>query len=152
MKKLFLGICLIAIYIGLPSSAQACECAGGYLSAYAELKYSDSVFIGEVVELKKVNISPAYEGAVPYELEVKFKVKRAWKGVAGKSIILRTEAEGCIVGFAKGKKYLVYASIYKDRLRTSYCSRTKELSRADLDLKEFEEGEKPAKIIETLLP
>jgi len=161
MRKLILAICFISAFIfgALEVNAQ-CDCIGGnrendyrgsgYATAYQEFEKSEAIFVGEFVEMKKIERPPAFKSDFPYEYEIKFKVKKAWKKNLEEFISLRYWA-GCLIGFKEGEEYLVYAFVHEGLLRTNYCSRTRLLSKAAVDLKEFEErGEKPRDIIKAL--
>jgi hypothetical protein len=160
-KTMFCILLLGASILGVPETKAQCDCIGAtpeirgrrYRTAYEELKNSDVVFIGEVIEIKKVEKPPdsvAYKGADHYELEILFKVKRTWKKALGESVAVRNAVEGCLIGFKKGEQYLVYAAANGKMLRTWYCSRTRLLAKAAKDLREFEERrETPVKIIRT---
>jgi hypothetical protein len=160
MRKLLLALWLISIFIlGAREASSQCKCAANvpgskYLTPHDALKTSDAVFIGEVVEVNKVETSSPRKREKSYEYEVKFKVKRAWKKELEQITTLRTgHDDGCIIRFEEGEEVLVYAYVREKMLRTGACTKTKLLSQAAEDLKDFEEkGEKSVKIIETLLP
>jgi hypothetical protein len=121
-----------------------------YATAYEELKNSDAVFYGQVVEMKMIARKPVREGGDNYEVEIKFKVERAWRRDLDEYITIREYSDGCGIGFSVASRWLVYASLGDDKnLRTSYCTRTRAADRnVDKDFKEFEEkGEKQTKII-----
>ena len=160
MKKTFSILCLVFALTFTANFINAqCDCGGypyeegnsrnsRYKTAYEELQNSAAVFVGKVIEVKKVKITPAYRGDFDYNYEIKFEVETSWKKDTPKEIIV-TDGGGCILGFKKDEKYLVYASPYKKVLWASYCSRTRKFTDADEDLKEFEEkGEKPQDIVE----
>jgi hypothetical protein len=161
MRKLILGISLVSAFIfGAHEANAQCDCIGGsrennyrgskYSTPYEEFQNSEAVFIGECVEMKKIKRPPAFKSDFPYEYEIKFRVKKAWKKDLDELISLRYWA-GCFIGFKEREEYLVYAFVHKGRLRTNYCSRTRLLSTATVDLKAFEEsGQKPRNIIKAL--
>jgi hypothetical protein len=163
MRKLFLAICVWSAFISGAHAVHAqCDCSGGnreddyrgsrYSTAYEEFENSEAVFIGEFVEMKKIERPPAFKSDSPYEYEIEFKVNKAWRKNLEDVVSLRFWA-GCLIGFEKGKEYLVYAFVHEGVLRTNYCSRTRLLTKAAGDLKEFEEkGEKPREIIEAASP
>ncbi len=91
---------------------------------------------------------------VDYEtLVVKFQVERWWKGEVTTEIILLTSEtknsdgtgsnSGCDYSFKKGESYLIYANGKGSQLRTDACSRTKLLTKAEVDLKILGEGKEP---------
>jgi hypothetical protein len=133
-----------------------CDCVGAsrendyrgsrYASAFEEFENSEAVFIGEFVEMKKIPRPPTFNSDFPYEYEIRFKVKRVWKKNLEENISLRYWA-GCLIGFEKGEEYIVYVFVHEGVLRTNYCSRTRLLTTAAGDLKEFEEkGQKPRQV------
>ena len=160
MKKLFPILCFVFAFAYSNAIVKAqCDCGGYryekdnsrgslYKTAFEELQNSTSVFVGKVIEVKKVKIKPAYKGDFDYNYEVKFEVEKSWKKDTPKEIVV-TEGSGCILGFKEGEEYLVYASLSKGILWETYCSRTRKLFYAEEDLKEFEEkGAKPQDIVE----
>lgn len=163
MKKLTLAICFVSIFIfGAHRVYAQCHCIGGnrendyrgsrYSTAHEEFENSEAVFIGEFVGMKKIERPPAFKSDFPYEYEIRFKVKKAWKKNLEGVISLRYWA-GCLIGFKEGEEYLVYAFVHEGLLRTNYCSRTRLLTKAASDLKEFEEKEeKPREIIKAPSP
>jgi hypothetical protein len=154
MKRLFpiLFLFFSFAYSNLIVEAQ-CRCAGlryeegnsrrsRYETAYQEFQNSSSVFVGKVIDVKKVKIKSASKSETDHIYKVKFEVEKSWKTNTPKEIVV-TEGSGCILGFKEGEQYLVYASFSKGILWTSFCSRTRKLVYADEDLREFEEkGEK----------
>lgn len=160
MRKLLIALWLVSVFIlGAREASCQCKCAANvpgskYLTPHEALKTSDVVFIGEVVDVKKVVISRTQKREKSYEYEVKFKVKRAWKKELEEITTLRTgHNDGCLLSFEEGEEVLVYAYVREEMLRTGACTRTKLLSQAAEDVKDFEEkGEKPVRVIETLRP
>jgi hypothetical protein len=75
-----------------------------------------------------------------HTFEARFKVLESWKGVETETVSLfgGTECCFCEYIFEVGETYLLYASarvVYKNKLGTTICSRTKPLSKAAIDLK-----------------
>lgn len=146
MRKLFLGVwAVIIIVFGFGKIDAQCMCAflpgSVRYTAHKAFKTSDVVFTGEIIEIQK--------GSVRDEEKIKFKVKSAWKKDVGETFVLKTYRRSCGFSVNVGDKYLVYA--YKDgkAFTTGFCTRTKLLSKAAGDLKEFEEnGEKPVRVYE----
>ena len=121
-----------------------------YSTAYEELKNSDAVFYGQVVEMKMADRQPVREGAANYEVEIKFKVEKAWRRDLDEYITIREYSDGCLIGFSIASRWLVYAYLDDDKnFRTGYCTRTRVVLRnVEKDFKEFEEkGEKQTNII-----
>jgi hypothetical protein len=160
MKKILFGTLLIlaCAYAGRDASAQCCcitnhskDIRGSrYSTAYEELKNSDAVFLGQIVEMRMVDRKPLREGANNYEVEIKFRVEKAWRRDLDEFVVLREYSEGCAVGFGIADRWLVYADLDEGKnFRTGYCTRTREVYKnVEDDLREFEEkGEKQTTII-----
>ena len=101
------------------------------LSPQEGLSSSHAVFSGEVTAIEK-NESTPFGG-----LEVTIRVKEVWKGEMTEEVRVHTagSSAACGYSFAKGTKYLVYAtSDDADPLRVSLCSRTAPLDDAKEDL------------------
>lgn len=82
-------------------------------------KGSSAVFSAKVIEVNQLpNV---------YNVSVKLKVSKSWKGVNSKEIILTTGRGGgdCGYRFEVGEKYLIYAYAGENNiLGTGICSRT----------------------------
>ena len=160
MKKIIYGLLLLGAFaFGERDAFAQCCCmenvsegirGSHYATAYEELKNSDAVFLGEVVEMKKIARKPVRAGADNYEVEITFKVEKVWRKNLAELIKLREYSDGCGIGFGIAERWLVYA-FYDDggHLRTGYCTRTRwMIKNTDKDLKEFEEhGEKQTSIL-----
>ena len=121
-----------------------------YSTAYEELKNSDAVFYGQVVEMRMIDRKPVREGADSYEVEIKFRVEKAWRRDLNEYITLREYSDGCGIGFGIADRWLVYAYLDESyNFRTGYCTRTRSADKnVEKDFKEFEaNGEKQTKII-----
>jgi len=159
MKQLVFGIPLMSTFIlGASITVAQCDCMNAskdirgsrYSSAYEELKHSDAVFYGQVVEMRMIDRKPTREGAKNYEVEIKFRVEKAWRKDLEEFILIREYSDGCIIGFDIADRWLVYATLDQDKkLRTYYCSRTRvAYQNVENDFKEFEKnGESETKII-----
>lgn len=112
--------------------AHACSCAGTG-DAEEELRRSDAVFSGEVVEVGE--LSTAGQGpmdpGMPFLAPVTFDVKGAWKGVTGDSVVVHGQGPGvsCGLNFEPGETYLVFAGGSGEdgggKLQTDLCSATR---------------------------
>jgi hypothetical protein len=155
MKRILFGLFLISISIvGIGEASAQCTCIRTYPTAFDELKDSEAVFIGEVLNVETIE-RPYKHRPDAYDLEIKFKVKKVWRKDIDQQIALRFLVDGCISSFDKGAEYLVYAFRDKEgRLRTfCCCSRTRPLAKAAQDLEEFQKmGEKPKHVIATSKP
>ena len=160
MRMIIFGALLISTFtFGARDAYAQCCCminvsqdirGSRYSTAYEELQNSDAVFYGQVVEMKMIDRKPVREGADNYEVEIKFKVEKAWRRDLDEYITIREYSDGCKIGFSVASRWLVYAYLDDDKnFRTGYCTRTRVVYRnVDKDFKEFEEkGEKQTKII-----
>ncbi len=149
MRRLILGILVLGFfYFGAEVTFAQCTCSATYrdITAHNEFKLADVVFIGKVIEITKT-ARDKNDGS--YVEIVKFEVKKAWKRDLETFVIIRNKIQGCINGFDENEEWLVYAYNKQDGMLVTYCccSRTRLLSKAAEDLKEFEaKGEQPAKI------
>jgi hypothetical protein len=125
-----------------------CNCANAGSTVYGEFKHSAAVFVGEVLEIKKLE---SVKDANYSEFDVTFKVKTAWKTDLSEILTIRNISENNDPSdFKEKESYLIYAWIYKNVLSSGIycCSRTKLLNYAAKELEEFKErGEKPKNII-----
>jgi len=162
MRITFLTTFFIFILVSTASNAFAqCDCMGAskdvrgsrYSTAYEEFKNADAVFYGQVVEMKMIDRKPVREGADNYELEIKFRVEKAWRRDLDQYLTIREYSDHCIIGFNIAGRWLVYAHFDDDKnLRTGYCTRTRIVYKnVDKDFKEFAgHGEKQTRIIKKL--
>jgi hypothetical protein len=149
MKRLILNLCLIvASVIGAADAIAQCTCVPTYvnITPHNEFKLASVVLIGEILEIKKTDLNMK---TGHYTEIIKVKVKKAWKRDIESAVTIRNRVVGCINGFKEKEEWLLY--VYKDQDGTlgTYCccSRTRPVSKAIEDLKEFEEkGEMPAKV------
>jgi hypothetical protein len=156
---IFVAVLIFTFAFGARDAYAQCCCminvsedirGSGYSTAYEELKNSDAVFYGQVVEMKMIERKPVREGADNYEVEIKFRVEKAWRRDLNEYITIREYSDACRIGFSVASRWLVYADLDVDKnFRTGYCTRTRVAYRnVDKDFKEFEEkGEKQTKII-----
>jgi hypothetical protein len=146
IKSLFSILLFAPAVLAAVDTRAQCDCIGytpevrgsRYGSAVEDLKHSEVVFIGEVVESHKVPKVSKSASEENYEIEVRFKVERAWKRAVAEYVTVRNNVDDCIFSLERGKKYLVYAVPDGDLLRTWYCSRTRLVEQAQKDLDEFE--------------
>ena len=162
MRKIIFEILLMfafALTFGTQINYAQCDCFNNesddirgsrYSSAYEELKNSDAVFYGQVVEMKMIDRKPVRIGEDNYEVEIKFRVEKAWRKDLDEFITIREYSDGCLIGFSIAARWLVYAKIDNDKhFRTGYCTRTRvTYKNVEKDFKEFEkQGEKQSRII-----
>jgi len=138
MKKLFSCLFFTACFFFCAEVSYACTCvpprpefvkdAGKYVNY--ERDKAGNVFSGKVLRIDVVKNSKGKPSGV---IRVRFRVYKSWKGAETNSITVSTTNICCICGypFKVGEEYLVYAS---ESLRTSVCTRTKNLEDAAEDL------------------
>ncbi len=123
----------------LPLMGQAvygCECLVKG-SPRKEMKKSEAVFIGEVVEARVGGRNSAF----------KFRVERYWKGVREEFVVVSGAYGTCSVPFAVGQKWLVYAyDGEREGLMCDICTRTRPLAEAGDDLKALGKGKPVIKL------
>lgn len=127
-------------------TAYACSCAGAS-SVGEELRYSDAVFVGEMIRGGLEDPRPE-DNAMFGGIE--FRVDESWKGVPGDSTVVYGQdptyygkleegrlyvANSCAFPFEKGERYLVYATRYEDGFRVEACSGTAPLAGAEKDIR-----------------
>lgn len=160
MRITIVGALLIFIFaFGTQNADAQCCCmmnmsddirGSRYATAYEELKNSEAVFYGQVVEMRMIDKKPVRKGADNYEVEIKFKIEKAWRRDLDEYITIREYSNGCLIGFSIASRWLVYAYLDNDKnFRTGLCTRTRVAYRnVENDFREFEEkGEKQTKII-----
>ena len=125
-----------------------CTCARQYKDqpAMVEFGVSDVVFEGRVISVKKSELDKVNN---TYTVIAEFEVKQLWKGDADQTVTITNAIRGCINGFEVDEEWLVYA--YKSpngKLGSGCCcTRTKVLSKASNDLREFiERGIEPKQV------
>ena len=160
MRIPLLGIFFVlTLLAGARDAFAQCDCAGAshdirgtrYATAYEEFKNSEAVFYGQVVEMRMIDRKPIRAGANNYEVEITFRVEKAWRRDLSQYLTIREYSDGCIIGFGIADRWLVYAHFDDDQnLRTGYCTRTRvTYKNVDKDFKEFEaHGEKQTKILQ----
>jgi len=156
----FFGIATVCL---LATPASACSCLTPE-TAKAQLKISDAVFVGKVVEIgrkkfstkakldlgggksKMITVSEMY-----YKLKI--TVSQSWKGAPKRTRYVFSEiGTSCQQEFFKGTTYLIYAYNFRDPrwkskkgLYTHMCTRTAQASKAKKDLAELGKGKAPAR-------
>ena len=142
IKQISLCVIMVGVWVLIaPAGAVACTCdlpspGTTQKQQLSEArKKSKAVFSGEVVEV--------IAGPQTAYLKVRFKLEKSWKGVLADEVIVVTGRGGgdCGYRFEVGTRYLVFAYGVDDRkLETNICQRTKELAKADRDLKLLGKG------------
>jgi hypothetical protein len=150
MRKIIFSILLVSAFcFGTYKTFAQCSCVPK-LTLQEHFQNSDVVFIGKVVEAKKIDRKDTenYDTIV-----VKFEVKQTWKQDLEKFVVVK-ERYGSKEGFEPNSEWLLYARKDEDgilQIFRSCCSRTEPLSVAEKqgDLKAFKQMcEKPKKVVE----
>ncbi|HEX8500199.1 MAG TPA: hypothetical protein VF659_06360 [Pyrinomonadaceae bacterium] len=144
-------IVIASLILSLPHDGLACSCLAP--RAKKRVEGAAAAFSGKV---SKVEYLDPDEERVEPRIVVTFEVYRSWKGPRDRSVVLHTvynkwTCEGYF--FKEGEEYLVFAgenrghtaerfAPAKDTLGTSPCA-TKELARAEEELRELGPGRKP---------
>ncbi len=129
------ALCAAALLLILAEvPALACSCAAPATPAEA-LARSAAVFAGEAVAIER----PILERlgiTRTGRFEVTFRVLRAWKGVAGPSVVVRARLQGeaCGYPFLISVSYLVYAVDDSGEHVTGLCDGTREMAGAQADM------------------
>lgn len=148
MDASILAIALATITIA-PANVTRCFAPR---SPTEELAKATAVFSGKVVRREYVPEATS-EGEFFERLIIRIAVERVWKGDIYADATMYTSethlANGYVrifgedFNFEDDKEYLIYAFGKTDRLSTDVCTRTRELSKADDDLKELGDGNEP---------
>jgi hypothetical protein len=158
VRNLILSL-VITMFFGAVQASAQCDCMGKttqdirgtiYETAYEELKNSDVVFYGQIVEMKMIPREPIRKDAQAYEIEMRFRVEKAWGRDLDEYTAIREYSDGCMIGFRIAERWLVYAKFDEQKnLRTGYCSRTRVADKnVEDDFKEFRKrGEPQTKIV-----
>jgi hypothetical protein len=124
----------VAGFLNAPG-AYACSCI--FQPLEKEIRTSDAVFSGEVVNIDESDLSP---GVGPRLGKVTFDVNESWKGMLGESVAVYGQGpeESCGIEFENDESYLVYAyrsnGDTSEPLETNFCDATKLLDEAGGDL------------------
>jgi hypothetical protein len=140
MKKfIFLSASIVALSMFIPVDAVACGCVsmGTTLEqdVKGNLKRVKAVFTGEVIEITP---NPKNYGFI-----TKLKVEESWKDFSPEEIIIIQDGSSCEYHFTTGKKYLVFAYEWENKLTTDVCIGNRELEKASEELKILGKGKEP---------
>ena len=149
MRKIIFSVLLIStLCFGAYKTFAQCSCVPK-LTLQEHFQNSDAVFVGKVIEAKKIDRKNTDDYDV---VVIKFEVKQTWKQDLEKFVIVK-EPYGSIEGFEPNAEWLLYARKDNDgnlQIFRGCCLRTKLLSVAEKqgDLKAFKQmGVKPKKVI-----
>ena len=144
MKKIVFSTFIVAaLLVFTQATAFACSCIEipepYEQKVKSKLNDAKAVFSGKVIE---INDKPQ-----SFEVFVKIKVERLWKGNVSKEVIITTENNSgvfCGYSFEVGKSYLIYArGSDESNLTTGLCLGNLQLQKAAEELKILGEGKKP---------
>ena len=152
VKKTLLFICALLLIPADLATANRCWMPGGVAE---EFEKASCVFAARVIAEEYRPVQPASpaqpEGSKI--LVIKLSVARLWKGDIGEEAEMYTMVTKLPDGLSQmyaedfrfeiGKEYLIYAFGPPERLRTSVCTRTVRIEKAEADLKELGEGSIP---------
>ncbi|SFM53384.1 Tissue inhibitor of metalloproteinase [Paenibacillus sp. 1_12] len=135
--KLFikLGISIFVISLTLLTSqltsCYACSCVPQTLNQYVER--AEYIFVGKVVGTRFMK-DPRKGSNNNMTIETTFEVSKSWKGGESSDAVVYTSYSSCGYLFKFQQEYLVFAG--KD-MEVSYCTGTKPLELAEIELKEL---------------
>ncbi|OJT23731.1 hypothetical protein BO221_17270 [Archangium sp. Cb G35] len=145
--RLSVLLVLTCILVTWPVPADACSCSFGTGDLVTDLREardgSDAVFLGRVVSVARSGGPLGIFGRGFGEAA--FDVIERFKGPVGSKLMLPsgTGAGPCEFPFVPGEEYLVYASEDEGRLVAILCSRTRPISRGDIELDWLRTGRLP---------
>lgn len=127
MLRVIVTLLVVVTVVGARSYARACSCAMPPAPPEA-LVQADAVFEGELVD-------SCTDGAQATTRTWRFRVLRAWKGVAADTIVaVRTATSSAACGYDTGLPVgtvmLIYATNSEQVLTTNICTRTRLSSEA----------------------
>ena len=136
-KFSFLTFALLASSFLSPGFASAqCACARPNITALEEYAAATVVFTGEIVEIQESERDKDNR----YIETAKIAVDRAWKKDVESVVRIKNIVLGCVQGWKKGDRYLVYAYQNDDKITYSTgccCSRTGQLEKTAGDISDF---------------
>jgi hypothetical protein len=149
LKIILPGILILgALCLGADKTSAQCTCFP-QMTLREEFDRSDEVFVGKVVEVK----TTGQGNTDSYEAVMKVEVEQTWKHDLPKFVIVKYQPlKGFTSSFEVNLEALHFAHKTPDGTYVAWscCTRTKVLSRAAEDLKEFKKwGETPKKIIDS---
>jgi len=134
-----MGLGIVSVLsIGAHSAFGQCTCWPPHRTLQEDFQRADVVFIGKVVEMQ----TNTMEQGDSSETVVKVEVKKTWKEDLERFVIVKDFSEkGVTHGIELNEEWLFYAHKLTDQgndfLAWGCCSRTKLLSKAEEDLKQF---------------
>ena len=153
MKRNLQVVLFLAILVVSAQTAYSCSCFR--IDNEAEVKITDFIFVGKVVEIveDKTYIPPKVEGVSEFYQKmidtrkrylIKFKIEKKFKGVESDEITLvKYEQENSMcagLSFEMEKTYLIYADKNEESEEINdngLCSRTQNFDKTSKDYKEL---------------
>lgn len=135
MPRIVLAAIMLAVVLGMPSSARACSCAAPATAEQA-LEQASAVFSGQVTQFRR-SLLDRLGLTDTGEYEVRFRVIRVWKGVTTPEVVVRTRltGEACGYPFVSGGSYLVFVREIPPGIETGICTGTRDLAGADKEVR-----------------
>lgn len=136
------GIFALFALLLFVEEAQACRCSSAAAPPCQAYWRADAVFVAAVKS--KIVVTTEIDNEtkrMEQRVAVKFLVDEVYRGMLGGSdveILTGMGGGDCGYSFEKGKRYLVYAQEYHNKLHTGICSRTRLLTEAKADLMYFQ--------------
>lgn len=134
IKKIIKPISIIFLFFFSIANTFACTCINK-LDIIESIKSNEYIFIGDVETIERVKIEKLDLLKVTFSVESYFKNKKCQRK---KSIVIYTnyEKDMCGYSFELGKRYIVYADLYKKKyvtqskllksiIETDICTRTR---------------------------
>lgn len=115
---------LLVVSFGVSEIVLACSCVAN-ISPCQRYGFSDAIFVGKAIGLKKEKARDAKGRENAHELESTiFQVREAVSGVKTQQIIVRNKSgTSCDISFEQGETYLIFANgDAKKGYATGYCS------------------------------
>ncbi len=122
--RYFIFIILLMLSFGVGEKTLACSCVAN-ISPCQRYGFSDAIFVGKAIGIKKEKAKGEKGRETAYELESTiFEVEEVLSGVKTEQIIVRNKTgTSCDISFEQGETYLIFAnSDAKKGFSTGYCS------------------------------
>ncbi|HEU4699398.1 MAG TPA: hypothetical protein VFS40_09465 [Gemmatimonadales bacterium] len=136
---------LVALLAGLapPRPAECprrvCTCAG-WATASEAAQAADLVFVARAVSVRDTSVTDSRgSGRAPATFRftvATLAVEYGWKGLPPDTLDLLGTGSGgdCLMGFERGRRYLLYVQASAGQLSTTWCSRSARADAAVRDL------------------
>lgn len=156
MIRRLISYSLFAMLLLASSLSYACDCIGS-ISVKKEIKISDAVFKGKIIEKSLFVVDTLFANEYVYKAKYKIELDVVYKGNKNKSryitVITGIGSGDCGYEFKEGESYIIYAK-FKERyfsqgnkvskfLYTDICTRTTD--KIDKEEKAIKECRKPCR-------